>query len=80
MVFTLRGLEVEPRADPLSTNTSHDPPFSVCLSFSCCLLKEIALFYAILTSAGSPDPVTSLIPHHRPDWLYQPDFLFEGNK
>jgi hypothetical protein len=28
-----------------------------------------------LTSAGSSDPVTSLIPHHRLDWISQ-DFSF----
>jgi hypothetical protein len=43
-----------------------------------CLLKEIALFYAKPTSAGFLDPVTPLIPHHRPDWLYQPDFCSYG--
>jgi hypothetical protein len=29
-----------------------------------CLFLDFALFYAELTSAGSPDPVTSLILHH----------------
>ena len=39
------------------------------LFFACCLPYKFALFYAQPTSAGSPDQVTSLIPHHRPDWL-----------
>jgi len=30
---------------------------------------QFALFYAKLTSAGSPDPVTFSILHHRPDWF-----------
>ena len=34
-----------------------------------CLFLTFALIYAKLTSAGSPDPVTSLIPHHRRDWI-----------
>ena len=34
---------------------------------SCCLLDDFALFYAAIASAGFPDPVTSLIPHPRPD-------------
>ncbi len=45
------------------------PFFLLLLRDACCLPYKFALFYAQLTSAGFPDPVTSLIPHHRPDWL-----------
>ena len=35
------------------------------------------IFYAQLTSAGSPDPVTSLIRHQGPDWIFRSvSFLF----
>jgi hypothetical protein len=37
---------------------------------ACCLLNHFTLFYAEITPAGSLNPVTSLIPHHRPDWLF----------
>src|SRR3990167_5435983 len=35
-----------------------------------CLFCNFALFYAEITPAGSLNPVTSLIPHYRPDWLH----------
>ncbi len=41
--------------------TSHFNPSASCLS------SDFALFYVEITSTGSPDPVTSLILHHRPD-------------
>jgi len=36
---------------------------SLSIPHASCLFREFALFYAKLTSAGSPDPVTSL------DWV-----------
>ena len=42
-------------------------------------LKDFALFYVELTSAGSPNPVTSLIRQHRPDWIFRSvSFLVVG--
>ena len=46
---------------------------------ACCLLNGFALFYGELTSAGLPDPVTSLIPHHSPDWLSPAGLCFGGD-
>src|SRR3989338_5246581 len=46
--------------------------FSLLLPNACCLLCKFALFYAEIASAGFPDPVTSSIPHLRPDWIAQP--------
>ncbi len=37
---------------------------------------KFALFYAEIASAGFPDPVTSLIPHHRPDWIAPPGVVY----
>jgi len=39
--------------------------------FCWCPLDDFALFYVKLTSAGSPDPVTSLILKHSSDWVSQ---------
>ena len=36
-------------------------------------------YFTKLTSAGLLDPVTSLIPHHRPDWLSPPGLCFVGD-
>ena len=36
----------------------------------------LAVFYAAATTAGSFDPVTSLLAHHRPDWLSLAGFLY----
>jgi hypothetical protein len=39
-----------------------------------------ALFYAQLTWAGFLDPVTSSIPHHRPDWMSLSGRLIRGGE
>ena len=59
------------------TSTNHE---LAPLPNACCLLGDFALFYAKIASAESPDPVTSLIPHHRPDWLSASQaFCFEAS-
>ncbi len=49
----------------LSTSTMHECEPRCALGAR----PQFVLFYAKVTSAGFPNPVTTLIPHHRPDCL-----------
>src|SRR3989338_5606544 len=53
-------------------------PFKIPKGLPVAFFPILPYFTRRLTSAGFLDPVTSSIPHHRPDWLYQPDFCIDG--